>query len=77
MPMLSVLRREDLINIGLVSVRYFGGTLLGVGGLMKAYAKSALLCVENAQKEDALKRFCGVGNFKCSLFLQRIRRSSA
>ncbi|MGL2628709.1 YigZ family protein [Helicobacter pylori] len=57
MPVLSVLRRKDLINIGLVSVRYFGGTLLGVGGLMKAYAKSALLCVENAQKEDALKDF--------------------
>lgn len=35
MPMLSVLKRKDLINIGLVSVRYFGGTLLGVGGLMK------------------------------------------
>ncbi|MGL2493488.1 YigZ family protein [Helicobacter pylori] len=51
MPMLSVLRREDLINIGLVSVRYFGGTLLGVGGLMKAYATSALLCVENALKD--------------------------
>ncbi|MCQ2750619.1 YigZ family protein [Helicobacter pylori] len=57
MPVLSVLRRKDLINIGLVSVRYFGGTLLGVGGLMKAYATSALLCVENAQKEDALKDF--------------------
>ncbi|WQZ86045.1 YigZ family protein [Helicobacter pylori] len=57
MPVLSVLRREDLINIGLVSVRYFGGTLLGVGGLMKAYATSALLCVENAQKENALKDF--------------------
>ncbi|MGL2675459.1 YigZ family protein [Helicobacter pylori] len=57
MPVLSVLRREDLINVGLVSVRYFGGTLLGVGGLMKAYAKSALLCVENAQRENALKDF--------------------
>ncbi|MFP6250178.1 YigZ family protein [Helicobacter pylori] len=57
MPMLSVLKRKDLINIGLVSVRYFGGTLLGVGGLMKAYAKSALLCVENAQKENAFKDF--------------------
>ncbi|GHR24155.1 YigZ family protein [Helicobacter pylori] len=57
MPMLSVLRREDLINIGLVSVRYFGGTLLGVGGLMKAYAKSALLCVENAKRENAFKDF--------------------
>ncbi|MFT2635525.1 YigZ family protein [Helicobacter pylori] len=57
MPMLSVLRREDLINIGLVSVRYFGGTLLGVGGLMKAYATSALLCVENAKRENAFKDF--------------------
>ncbi|GAA9772228.1 hypothetical protein VN0299_15470 [Helicobacter pylori] len=41
----------------MVSVRYFGGTLLGVGALMKAYATSALLCVKNAKRENAFKDF--------------------
>lgn len=42
MPTLNVLRGAQLINIGFVSVRYFGGTLLGIGGLVRAYTDSAL-----------------------------------
>lgn len=40
-PTLNVLRGEDLVDVGLVTVRYFGGTLLGVGGLLRAYTQSA------------------------------------
>ncbi|AFI03591.1 YigZ family protein [Helicobacter cetorum] len=57
MPSLNVLRRENLMGVGMISVRYFGGTLLGVGGLMKAYAESVLLCIENAKEENAFKEF--------------------
>lgn len=39
-PMLDVLLGEELYNTAVVVTRYFGGTLLGTGGLVRAYAKS-------------------------------------
>lgn len=39
-PMLDVLLREDIHNAAVVVTRYFGGTLLGTGGLVRAYQKS-------------------------------------
>lgn len=39
-PMLDVLLREELHNVAVVVTRYFGGTLLGTGGLVRAYQKS-------------------------------------
>ncbi len=39
-PMLDVLLREDIHNLVVVVTRYFGGTLLGTGGLVRAYQKS-------------------------------------
>ncbi len=47
-PILSVLRGADLKNVCCVVTRYFGGTLLGTGGLVRAYTDSARLAVENA-----------------------------
>lgn len=41
MPMLEVLRGADLENVLMVSTRYFGGTKLGAGGLVRAYTQSA------------------------------------
>lgn len=41
MPVLEVLRREGVSNVCCVVTRYFGGILLGAGGLVRAYAKSA------------------------------------
>lgn len=40
MPMFDVLRKNDLTNIAVVVVRYFGGIKLGAGGLVRAYSKS-------------------------------------
>lgn len=48
MPVLEVLRREELFNVCCVVTRYFGGILLGAGGLVRAYAKSAKLAVDAA-----------------------------
>ncbi len=48
MPVLEVLRREKLENVLCVVTRYFGGTLLGAGGLVRAYAKSAKLAADAA-----------------------------
>ncbi len=39
-PMLDVLLGEDIHNMVVVVTRYFGGTLLGTGGLVRAYSKS-------------------------------------
>ena len=39
-PMLEVLRGNELRNIVVVVTRYFGGTLLGTGGLVRAYTKA-------------------------------------
>lgn len=40
-PMLEVFRRENVCNVVCVVTRYFGGILLGAGGLLRAYTRSA------------------------------------
>ncbi|MGE5379005.1 MAG: YigZ family protein [Bacteroidota bacterium] len=44
-PALTVLRGSGLGDVGVVVTRYFGGTLLGTGGLVKAYTESTQLVV--------------------------------
>lgn len=39
-PMLDVLRKQDLVDLTAVVTRYFGGTLLGAGGLVRAYGRA-------------------------------------
>ena len=41
MPVLNVLKGEDVKDAAIVVTRYFGGTLLGTGGLVRAYGKAA------------------------------------
>ena len=48
MPVLDVLRRQELNNVCCVVTRYFGGILLGTGGLVRAYSKAAALAVDAA-----------------------------
>ena len=40
LPTLSVLQHAELVDVACVVVRYFGGTLLGTGGLVRAYTKA-------------------------------------
>lgn len=47
-PVLEVLKQEQLVDVALVVTRYFGGTLLGTGGLVRAYSHAASLAVQNA-----------------------------
>ncbi len=49
-PVLDVLVGEDIKNTVVVVTRYFGGTLLGTGGLVRAYGRSAKLGIEEAGK---------------------------
>lgn len=48
-PILNTLLSKDLTNILVVVVRYFGGTLLGVPGLINAYKSAALEALSNAE----------------------------
>lgn len=48
MPILEVLRHEQLENCLCVVTRYFGGVLLGTGGLVRAYTKGAQIAVASA-----------------------------
>ena len=41
MPMMDVVRRRQVVNCCVVVTRYFGGILLGAGGLVRAYSRSA------------------------------------
>ena len=48
MPVLNVLRNEEIFNVCCVVTRYFGGTLLGAGGLVRAYGKAAKMALDAA-----------------------------
>ena len=48
MPVLDVLRKSGVRNACVVVTRYFGGTLLGAGGLVRAYSHTASLALEAA-----------------------------
>lgn len=56
-PCLNVLRGEKLINVACVIVRYFGGTLLGVGGLVRAYTAATHDAIANAKATHAITPF--------------------
>ncbi len=72
MPMLQVLQREGLQNIVCVVTRYFGGILLGAGGLVRAYTKGAKIAVDAAGK--SIKRVWTVVYVPCPYpFFERVR----
>ncbi|MEA1993363.1 MAG: YigZ family protein [Euryarchaeota archaeon] len=47
-PILSAIENKNLINVVVVVTRYFGGTELGIGGLIRAYRDAALNAIETA-----------------------------
>ena len=72
MPMLQVLQREGLFNICCVVTRYFGGILLGAGGLVRAYTKGAKIAVDAAGK--SMKRVWTVVYLPCPYtFYERVK----
>lgn len=48
-PMLNILSKMELVNVIVVVTRYFGGILLGTGGLVKAYSDATKKAIENSQ----------------------------
>lgn len=50
-PMLAVFQREHVTNVLCVVTRYFGGILLGAGGLVRAYSHGAKIAVDAAKRK--------------------------
>ena len=49
MPVLDIIRKNGCTDVVIVVTRYFGGTLLGTGGLVRAYTSAALGALENGE----------------------------
>ena len=72
MPMVQVLQKEGLYNVVCVVTRYFGGTLLGAGGLVRAYTKGAKIAIDAAGK--SMKRVWSVIYLPCPYnFYERVK----
>lgn len=71
-PMLDVLLKEDIHDVAVVVTRYFGGVLLGTGGLVRAYqqaTKQGLLASDIIEKQDGsilliLTDYTGIGKLQ-------------
>lgn len=71
-PMMQVLQKENLNNVLCVVTRYFGGILLGAGGLVRAYTKGAKIAVNAAGK--SMKRVWSVLYIPCPYnFYERVK----
>ena len=53
-PMLDVLKKNNMTNILAIVTRYFGGILLGAGGLVRAYSSSVSECLKLAKLYDTI-----------------------
>ena len=54
-PTLMVLQGKELVEVGVVTVRYFGGTKLGTGGLVRAYGDALNLVLQKAELKEYKK----------------------
>lgn len=57
MPMLNVLKKNNLDHILAVVIRYFGGIKLGAGGLTRAYSNSTIEAINNSKIIELVKGF--------------------
>lgn len=64
MPVLDVLQKSGVTDVCVVVTRYFGGVLLGTGGLVRAYSQAARLGLEAAQV--VLMERCACCTLRCS-----------
>ena len=53
-PMLNILQKKDLVNVVVIVTRYFGGILLGTGGLVRAYSDVTQKAIDEAEKSEII-----------------------
>jgi len=77
-PMLEVLRQRDLTDTVLIVTRYFGGTKLGAGGLMRAYSSAATAVIEHVgiAERRQLARFAIIASFEDAGRLENALRAA-
>ena len=51
-PMLNILQKNNLCNVLVIVTRYFGGILLGTGGLVRAYSEATTRAIENSERVE-------------------------
>ena len=66
-PMLDVLKGHGCTNVILTITRYFGGTLLGTGGLVKAYGGGAKSVLEKADLQNAFEPLVAKKDFSLTV----------
>ena len=73
MPTLEVLRKENMINVLAVTIRYFGGIKLGASGLVRAYTKGVSECLKVATitKEEMISKISLNVTYKDSFYLDK------
>lgn len=66
MPILNCIKQSGLCDVAIVVTRYFGGILLGTGGLTRAYSSASSGAIGTAQKAIKLSvsRFCTTCDYK-------------
>ncbi len=62
-PVLDVLLKAEVVDCAVVATRYFGGTLLGAGGLVRAYSHTATIALE-AGKVITMQ-LCAIAQARC------------
>ena len=65
-PMLNILQKNGYVNVLVVVTRYFGGILLGTGGLVRAYSDSLTLAIEKrlGSQLEVIVDYSELDNFK-------------
>lgn len=69
MPVLNAIRMSGLTDVCVIVTRYFGGILLGAGGLVRAYSTSASMALENGgvsvyEQFDVVKCDCSYSDYQ-------------
>ncbi|MBZ7986415.1 YigZ family protein [Campylobacter sp. Cr9] len=75
-PALNVLRGANIVNAVCYVVRYFGGTLLGVGGLVRAYSNAVNLGINKAYEFDLLIDYVKKESFFLDLEYSQVNKIS-
>ena len=77
-PVLDVLKGRKCTNTVLTVTRWFGGTLLGTGGLVKAYSGGAKAVLEKADKEHAFEELVAKApfSFSCDYNLYKLIKNN-
>ncbi len=68
-PVLDVIRKSGITDVCIVVTRYFGGILLGTGGLVRAYSAAAKAAIENAgvvtyEQYTVMRLNCGYSEYQ-------------